>query len=153
MSAACPENGVYLDRITATQQTFANDSFLEEPLLVDMRPWLAHAFMELLKLQRNGTLEPGIGDFRVTEDTLKSAGRVLCGIRHRYLPNPSLSTLSGGGVQITWANGANAVEVSVLPGEDITLAHLVNDALIKAVELTPAAYNDMNQCLADLVGL
>jgi len=104
-------------------------------------------------MQRVGRVEPGIGDFRITDDTLKSAGRVLCGIRHRYLPNPSLSTLSGGGVQITWTNGKSAVEISVLPDDDVALAVLVNDTLAKAVELRPSDYDQMNQCLADLVGL
>jgi hypothetical protein len=153
MSSHCLESGAYLDRATAAQQSFVSDSVLQEPLMVDKRPWLAHAFMELLQLQRVGRVEPGIGDFRVTDETLKSAGRVLCGIRHRHLPNPSLSTLSGGGVQITWTNGENAVEISVLPGDDVALALLVNDALTKSVELRPSDYDQMNQCLADLVGL
>jgi hypothetical protein len=153
MSLHCLETGAYLDRATAAQQTFVSDSVLQEPLMVDKRPWLAYAFMELLEMQRVGRVEPGIGDFRITDDTLKSAGRVLCGIRHRYLPNPSLSTLSGGGVQITWTNGKSAVEISVLPDDDVALAVLVNDTLAKAVELRPSDYDQMNQCLADLVGL
>ncbi len=153
MSLNCRESDTCLDQTTAAGQTFIDDPVLQQPSLVDKRPWLAYAFMELLQLQRVGRIEPGIGDFRVTDDTLKSAGRVLCSIRHRYLPNPSLSTLSGGGIQITWTNGKNAVEVSVLPDQSVALAHLVNDALTKAVELGPAHYDQMNQCLRDLVGL
>ncbi len=154
MSLNCPESAAYLDRVTPEEPAVATNSVLQEPLMVDKRPWLAHAFTELLELQRNGKLEPGIGDFRVTDDTLKIAGRVLFSVKHRYLPNPSLSTLSGGGVQITWSNGSQAVEVSVLPGEGgIGLALLTDDVLTKAVELGPSQYDPMNQRLADLVGL
>src|SRR5260370_27738629 len=99
-----PEHSACLDRTKPQQQKSTIESVLHVPRMVDRRPWLAHAFTELLKLQRTGRLEPGIGDFRVTDETLNTAGRVLGSIKYRYLPNPSLYALPGGGIQITWSS-------------------------------------------------
>jgi hypothetical protein len=148
-----PENCPYLDRAKPHCEKFATDSVFEVPRIVDKRPWLAHAFTELMQVQRGGRLEAGIGDFRVTDDTLNMAGRILGSIKHRYLPSPSLSALSGGGVQITWSNGADAVEVSVFPREGVGVARLVDDVPTKAVELGAAEYDRMNEFLAELLGL
>lgn len=151
MSFICPENCAYLDRVTPECRTLAADSVFELPRMVDKRPWLAHAFTELLRVQDAGRLAPGIGDFRVTEDTLTMAFRVLGSIKYRYLPNPSISALSGGGVQITWATGAEAIEVSVFPGEGVGVARLIDDAPQKVVDLGAADYEQMNDFLADFV--
>jgi hypothetical protein len=153
MSLICPENCAYLDRVKPTRDESWTDSVFELPRMVDKRPWLAHAFTELMRVQRCGRLDPGVGDFRVTDDTLNMAGRILGSIKHRYLPSPSLSALSGGGLQITWSNGAGAVEVSVFPLEGVGVARLVDDVPIKAVELGVAEYGQMNAILADLLGL
>jgi|ERR1017187_867977 hypothetical protein len=147
------ENCPCFDAATPDRQTFSTDSVFEVPRMVDKRPWLAHAFTELMRVQRTGRLDPGIGDFRVTDDTLNTAGRILGSIRHRYLPSPSLSALSGGGVQITWINGSDAVEVSIFPREGVGVARLADDIPIKAVELGAAEYCQMNEYLADLLGL
>jgi hypothetical protein len=64
-----------------------------------------------------------------------------------------LSALSGGGVQITWINGSDAVEVSIFPREGVGVARLADDIPIKAVELGAAEYCQMNEYLADLLGL
>jgi hypothetical protein len=148
-----PENCPNFDRVKRDYQQFAAESFFELPRMVDKRPWLAHAFTELMQVQHAGRLEPGIGDFQVTDDTLNMAGRILGSIRHRYLPSPSLSALSGGGVQITWSNGGDAVEVSVFPREGVGVARLVDDVPVKAVELGAAEYGKMNEFLADLLSL
>lgn len=153
MSFIWPENCARLDRVTPDCQTLTADSVFELPRMVDKRPWLAHAFTELMQVQHAGKLEPGIGDFQVTDDTLNMAGRILGSIKHRYLPSPSLSALSGGGVQITWSNGAGAVEVSIFPCEGVGVARLVNDVPIKAVELGVAEYGQMNEFLAELLSL
>jgi hypothetical protein len=81
------------------------------------------------------------------------AGRILGSIKYRYLPSPSVFALSGGGVQITWSNGADAVEVSLFPGEGAGVARLRGDVPIKAVELGAAEYDKVNDFLADLLGL
>lgn len=153
MSLYTTDDVAYLDRAKSANQTGDNCPVLQEPNMVDKRPWMAHALMELLQLQRIGILEPGIGDFSVTDNTLKTTGRVLCSVKHRYLPSPSLSALSGGGVQIIWTNGNKAVEVSVFPEDDVTLASLFNNALIEAVDLGPADYAKVNESLAELMGL
>jgi hypothetical protein len=151
MSLIFPENCVYLDRATPECRTLAADSVFELPRMVDKRPWLAHAFTELLQVQNVGRIAPGIGDFRVTDDTLNMAFRVLGSIRYRILPNPSISALSGGGVQITWASGPEAIEVSVFPGEGVAVARLMDDAPQKVVDLGAAEYGQMNEFLSDLV--
>lgn len=152
MNFIWPENCARLDRVTPDCQTLAADSVFELPRMVDKRPWLAHAFTELLQMQDVGRLAPGIGDFRVTDDTLNMAFRVLGSVRYRYLPNPSISALSGGGIQITWASGPEAVEVSVFPGEGVGVARLVDDAPQKVVDLGAADYGRMNEFLSDFVG-
>jgi hypothetical protein len=152
MSLICPENCAYLDRVTPECRTLATDSVFELPRMVDKRPWLAHAFTELLQAQDAGRIAPGIGDFRITDDTLNMAFRVLGSIKYRFLPNPSVSALSGGGVQITWASGANAIEVSVFPGEGVGAARLVDDAPQKVLDLGAAEYGQVNELLADFVG-
>jgi hypothetical protein len=154
MTPICPEACAYLDKTRLERQTRETESVFESPQLVDKRPWLAHAFTELLQVQRRGRIEPGIGDFRVSDDTLNAAGRVLGSITCRYLPSPAVFALSGGGIQITWANGPNAVEVSVFPGRDIEVgvARLSDDVPIKAVELRAAEYERVNEFLADFMG-
>jgi len=153
MTLICPENIGYLDLATPDYQAPAIDSVFELPRMVDKRPWLAHAFTELLRVQHVGRLEPGLGDFRVADDTLNMAGRILGSIRYRYLPSPTVSALSGGGVQITWSNGPGAVEVSIFPREGVGAARLVDDVPVKAVELGAAEYGQMNDFLAELLGL
>jgi hypothetical protein len=153
MTFVCHENCAYLDRVKPDSQVLGTDSVFELPLLVDKRPWLAHAFAELLLVQRVGRLEPGVGDFRVSDDTLNMAGRILGSIKYRYLPSPSLSALPGGGVQITWGNGPGAVEVSIFPREGVGVARLVDDMPVKAVELGAAEYGQVNEFLADLLSL
>jgi hypothetical protein len=152
MNFIWPENCARLDRVTPDCQALAADSVFELPRMVDKRPWLAHAFTELLQMQDAGRIAPGIGDFRVTDDTLNMAFRVLGSVRYRYLPNPSVSALSGGGIQITWASGPEAVEVSVFPGEGVGVARLVDDAPQKVVDLGAADYGQMNEFLSDFVG-
>jgi hypothetical protein len=153
MTFVGPENCPNFDRVKRDYQQFVAESVFEVPQMVDKRPWLAHAFTELMQVQHTGKLEHGIGDFRVTDDTLNMAGRILGSIRHRYLPSPSLSALSGGGVQIIWSNGAGAVEVSVFPHEGVGVARLVDDVPVKAVELGAAEYAKMNEFLAELLSL
>jgi len=154
MTPICPEACAYLDKVKPEQQVIDIDSVFDSPRLVDKRPWLAHAFTELLQVQRRGRFEPGVGDFRVSDRTLNTAGRVLGSIICRYLPNPSLFALSGGGIQINWANGPEAVEVSIFPGEGIPVgvARLSDDVPIKAVELGVAEYERVNEFLADFMG-
>ena len=152
MNLTCPEAGVYLDKAKPERPTFRTDSVFQSPQMVDKRPWLAHAFTELLQVQRSGKFEPGIGDFRVSDKTLNTAGRILGSIRCRYLPSPSVFALSGGGIQINWANRAQAVEVSVFPDAGVGVARLVDDVPIKAVELGAAEYWRMNDFLADFMG-
>lgn len=152
MNLLCPENYAYLDRINPHRDALWADSVFEVPRTVDKRPWLAHAFTELLEVQRTGEIEPGVGDFRVTDDTLNMAGKVLGSIKYRFLPNPSLFALSGGGIQIVWSNGPDAVEVSVFPGEGVGVARTANDVPTKAKELGAAEYGQMNDFLADFVG-
>src|SRR5579863_6665153 len=146
-----PENCPNFDRVKRDHQQFVAESVFELPRMIDKKPWLAHAFTELMQVQRSGKLEPGIGDFQVTDDTLNMAGRILGSIRHRYLPSPSRSALSGGGVQITWSNGADAVEVSVFPREGVGVAWLAGDVPIEAVELGADEYGKMNEYLAELL--
>jgi hypothetical protein len=150
--SVCPENFPYLDRAKPDIQEFSTESVFYFPRMVDKRPWLAHAFTELLQVQRRGTFEQGIGDFRVSDETLNMAGRILGCIRYRSLPTPSLSVLPGGGIQISWANGPDAVEVSVFPGEGVGVARLVDDAPTKVRELGAAEYGELNNFLADFVG-
>jgi len=153
MSIIGPENCAYLDRVRPQNElTSVSEAVFNFPRMVDRLPWLAHAFTELLQVQRAGRFEPGIGDFRVTDDTLNMAGRVLGSIRFRRLPSPSVTALPGGGLQITWRNRREAVEVSVFPGEGVGVACLIDDMPVKAQELQAAEYTDMNRLLADLIG-
>jgi len=152
MNFFCPENCAYLDRVNPQRDELWADSVFEVPRMVDKRPWLAHAFTELLQVQRRGRFEPGIGNFEVTDDTLNAAGKILGSIKYRFLPNPSLFALSGGGIQIVWSTGPDAVEVTVFPGEGVGVARLVNDVPTKAKELGSAEYGQMNDFLADFVG-
>jgi hypothetical protein len=152
MNFFCPDNCAYLDRVSPEFDGLWADSVFEVPRMVDKRPWLAHAFTQLLQVQSTGRNEPGIGDFRVTDDTLNVAGKILGSIKYRFLPSPSLFALSGGGIHITWSSGPDAVEVSVFPGQGVGVARLVDDVPTKAKELGPAEYGQMNDFLADLVG-
>jgi len=152
MSLITPEACAYLDRIKLDSEGFKPKAVLQTSEVIDKRPWLACAFAALLKVQRYGRFEPGIGDFRVSDDTLNMAGRVLGSIKYRHLPNPSLSALPGGGIQITWVNGVEAVEVNVFPGEGVGVARLIDDVPTKAMELGAAEYERLNEFLADFVG-
>lgn len=152
MTIICPENCAYLDRVTPECRTLAADSVFELPRMVNKRPWLAHAFTELLQAQDAGRMAPGIGDFQITDNTLNMAFRVLGSIKYRFLPNPSVSTLSGGGIQITWTSGAHALEVSVFPDEGVGVARLVDDAPQEVLDLGAADYGQVNDLLADFVG-
>jgi hypothetical protein len=153
MSIIGLENCALLDRAKLdTQPLAAIDSVFHVPRMVNRRPWLAHAFTELLQVQRVGRFDPGIGDFRVTDNTLNMAGRILGSIRFRVLPSPSISALPGGGIQIVWSNGPDAVEVSVFPDEGVGVARLVDDMPTAAKELKATEYDQMNDFLADLIG-
>jgi hypothetical protein len=153
MNILSPENCALLDRTKLNDQPMAAmDSVFQVPRMVDRRPWLAHAFTELLQAQRIGRVDAGIGDFRLTDDTLNMAGRVLGSVRFRFLPSPSISALPGGGIQITWSNGGDALEVSVFPDEGVGVAHLVDDVPVEATELKSSEYGRMNVFLADLIG-
>jgi hypothetical protein len=150
--SVCPENCPYLDRAKPDIQDLSTESVFIFPRMVDKRPWLAHAFTELLQVQRRGRFEQGIGDFSVSDETLNMAGRILGSIKYRSLPTPSVSVLSGGGIQIAWANGQEAVEVSVFPGEGVGVARLVDDTPTKVRELGAAEYGELNDFLTDFVG-
>ncbi len=152
MTFVSRDNAAYFDRVKLDCQIPAIDSVFELPQMVDKRPWLAHAFTELLHIQKTGKVEPGIGDFQVTDETLNTAGRILGSIKFRYLPSPTVFALPGGGVQITWSNGPGTVEVSVFPRE-VGAARLVDDIPVKVVELGAAEYDKMNDFLADLLSL
>jgi hypothetical protein len=152
MNFFCPENCAYLDRVNPHRDTLWADSVFEVPRMVDKRPWLAHAFTELLQVQGAGRVAPGIGDFRITDETLNMAFRVLGSVKYRFLPNPSVAALSGGGLQITWASGADAIEVSIFPDEGVGVARLIDDAPQKVMDLGAADYGQVNDLLADFVG-
>lgn len=153
MTILSPENCAYLDRVRPySEASSIGEAAFYFPRRVERRPWLAHAFTELLRVQHAGRFEPGIGDFRVSDDTLNMAGRVLGSIDHRFLPTPSVSALPGGGLQMTWRNGQEAVEVSVFPGEGVAVAHVIDDMPTSSRELQPADYSIVNGFLGDLIG-
>jgi len=151
MSIMTSESWACLDRISVTGEKLTSETAFLSSETVDKRPWLVSAFAALLQLQRNGRFEEGIGEFRVSDDTLNMAGRVLHCIHHRNLPTPFLSTLSGGGIQIAWASGQDAVEVSIFPGEGVTVARLEGDVPTKIIDLGPAEYGEINGFLEGFV--
>jgi hypothetical protein len=151
MTPIAPEACPVLDRAKLDSAAPKPREVLQMSEVIDKRPWLATAFTALLQVQRYGRFEPGIGDFRVTDDTLNMAGRILGSIKYRQLPNPALSALPGGGIYVSWANGAEAVEVTVFPGEGVVVARLLDDVPVKTIELGAAEYTRINDFLRDFV--
>src|SRR5437764_6330876 len=113
MIFAIPEACARLEKVQFQEQGTRAVSALEEPALIGAKPWLAHAFECLLRLQETGRFESGIGDFRISDNTLNTVGRILGSIRYRSLPTPAVGALSGGGIQLHWSSGQQALEVNV----------------------------------------
>src|SRR5690349_20749717 len=100
-----PEACARLEQVQLQQQGVRAVSALEEPAIVGAKPWLAHAFESLLRLQETGRFEPGIGDFRISDSTVNTVGRILGSVRYRSLPTPTVGALPGGGIQLHWSSG------------------------------------------------
>jgi len=115
-------------------------------------PWLAAAVTSLWDIQKSGSVEAGVGDLRVSEETAACVGRVLGSIRIQWLPTPDVVRVSGGGVVLRWSLDKDEVEVAVLPEEKVLLTTLSAGEIAESYELPPTQYLRVNDVLNSLVG-
>jgi len=115
-------------------------------------PWLAAAVTSLWEIQKTGTVEAGVGDLRVSDETAACVGRVLGSIRIQWLPTPDVVRVSGGGVVLRWSLDDDEVEVAVLPEERVLLTTLKAGEISESYELPPTQYMRVNDVLRGLVG-
>jgi len=103
-------------------------------------------------LQRRGTFVAGVGDFRVTEQTMDCAGRVLSCIRQHFLPTPSVSPVSGGGVAISWNLNSEEIELIVFPNDRVLLSKMEEGELTQdPIELGPNEYSKVDSALGEIM--
>lgn len=110
--------------------------------------WLSSVLSSLEELQRRGTFIAGVGDFRVTEQTMDCVGRVLSCIRQHFLPTPIVSPVSGGGVAISWDLNNEEIELVVFPKDRVLLSKMEEGELTQdPIELRPNEYFKVNSAL------
>lgn len=96
------------------------------PANVSNLPWLYSALTQVRDIEADGELIPGLGDFRVAEQTAMRARMLLSSIEITSLPSPVVSPVSGGGLSISWSLGPKEVKLSFDPSGE-TLYFTISD--------------------------
>ena len=114
--------------------------------------WLTSVLSSLEDLQKKGTFIAGVGDFRVTQQTMDCIGRVLSSIRQYFLPTPGVSPVSGGGVAISWTLNNEEIEILVFPNNRVLMSKMGEGELTQdPIELAPSEYWKVNLELGSML--
>lgn len=114
------------------EQFFGAAPQLAEVMEITAAPWLATALEELRDLKEAGRDLPGLGDFRITDDTVDCARRLLTLESIRKLAAPTIVPFSGGGLSLTWSAKGRDLSLSIYPDHEITYARTSqNDELVE----------------------
>ncbi|PYU22861.1 MAG: hypothetical protein DMG32_17195 [Acidobacteria bacterium] len=98
---------------------------------VEEAPWLAGALEELRALKAAGRDVPGLGDFRIAEETMDRARQLLTLEPLRRLAAPSVVPFSGGGLALSWNAKGRDLTLSIYPSErEITYARTSQDDVV-----------------------
>ena len=81
----------------------------------DLPQWKIVAFQKLSSLESLGHNWDGYGSPSVSSATRRAAATILAGLQNSLLPNPTVAPTSGGGIQIEWEIGRNAIELHISP--------------------------------------
>lgn len=80
--------------------------------------WLFSALAELHALKRAGMNIPGLGDFRIADETMDRVRRLLTTEAVLNLDKPQFVPFSGGGLSLVWNSNNQELTFSVYPGEE-----------------------------------
>jgi hypothetical protein len=104
---------------------------------MEAAPWLADALEELRALKAAGKDMPGLGDFRLTDETADRARKLLTLEPVRRLPAPTIVPFSGGGLALNWGAKGYDLSLSVYPDREVTFIRTTqNDAVAEDGSLT-----------------
>jgi hypothetical protein len=86
-------------------------------VVFESTPWLMPTIRQLEQLEQSGQDLPGIGDFRLSQDTVRMVRILLSRIPIANLPQPKLIPISGGAVSLVWTFASGDVDFTVYPNE------------------------------------
>jgi hypothetical protein len=83
-------------------------------------PWKTAAFSGIAALEQ-GKNVPGLGDFRVSDQTARELRLRINEIAVDSLPIPTVVPLSGRGIMLSWESGARTVEITAFADGEIVV--------------------------------
>ena len=99
---------------------------------IEAASWLADVLEELRALKDAGKSIPGLGDFKVTDETADRVRKLLTLESVRKLSAPSIVPFSGGGIALNWTANGYDFSLSVYPDQEVTFIRTTpNDAVIE----------------------
>jgi hypothetical protein len=145
----------FLQSQPVTNQTYnRNESQLVPTVAFERMPWLLPALQQLDALKSGGRNIPGLGDLRISEQTGAVVRRLLTYVTNRYLPEPQLAPISGGGIAVRWNLPDREVSFRVFPGVQEVVYMVVDerDEIIEDGEFVLDRNNSMSAAMTYLVG-
>jgi hypothetical protein len=122
-----------------TSRSFCGASARLAPVtrLEEAASWLSGVLEELRALKEAGKNIPGLGDFKVTDETADHVRRLLTLESVAKLAAPSIVPFSGGGLVLNWSANGYDLSVSVYPDQEVTFNRTTpNDAIVEDGSLT-----------------
>ena len=92
-------------------------------------PWKTTALSKISMLRKTGRFVPGLGDFTLSEETVRAAQKLIGEIEIKSLPLPTVAPVSGGAIFVSWRSGPKSVEVTAYHDGEIVAEALENQRL------------------------
>jgi hypothetical protein len=132
---------------------YAIESQLETTASFERFPWLLEALRGLQIAYDSGRVMPGIGDLRISLETITFARRLLSLVANPRLPVPRITPISGGGLGLVWNVAGKEAVLTIYPNDERLAYMLSNEAdeLVSDGLLTLEQPRSLNSLLSWLV--
>jgi antitoxin (DNA-binding transcriptional repressor) of toxin-antitoxin stability system len=118
-------------------------------------PWHYLAFSKIHEMENTGQLYEGVGDLRIQPATAAYAMEIFDSLHdklsHETLPNPTVSTVSGGGIGVRWTVGTKEVEMVIYPDDTASFVATKGDEVQSEDEFQGVHVDSLSKALRSML--
>jgi hypothetical protein len=99
--------------------------------------WLMSAINDVVEISQMPQNWNSYNSPPLTQEAKAQAYDVLIGLSTKYIPEPSIAPVAGGGVQFAWTLGPRSLELEVLPDGAIEYLLVYSDKTMREGRINP----------------